>query len=55
MKKTFKQNNLHNYSVFVDGNEVNDYYLNKTQAENLKQEYIDDWYEEVEILNLKEN
>lgn len=41
------------YSIFIDWNEVSDYYLLKNQAERQKQEWIDNWYENVEIVLMK--
>jgi hypothetical protein len=38
-----------NWTVWVGGGEVNQYLLNKKQAEELAQEYIDDGYDEVVI------
>ena len=37
------------YSVFVGGVEVNDYLLNREEAENLAFEYEDDGYDDVVI------
>ena len=40
---------LHNYSVWVGGVEVNDYYLTHEQAKNLAFEYKADGYDDVVI------
>ena len=37
------------YTVWVGGTEVNDYYLTKEEAENLAFEYKDDGYDDVII------
>lgn len=37
------------YTVWVGGVEVNDYYLTKEEAENLAFEYEDDGYDDVII------
>ena len=37
------------YSVFVDGIEVNDYYLTFHEAKRLRDNYKDDGYDEVSI------
>lgn len=42
------------YSVFVDGNEVNNYYLTRKQAENLRDDYLEDDYDCVEIVDMTE-
>ena len=36
-----------NWTVWVDGTEVNDYYLTKEQAEILAAEWADDGYEPI--------
>jgi hypothetical protein len=43
------------YTVFVGGFEVNDYLLNRDQAESLAQEYKNDGYDDVEIQEVAEN
>ena len=40
------------YSILIDGNEVNDYYLTKEIAEQHKAEWISDGYENVEIVSI---
>lgn len=42
------------YSVWVGGVEVNDYYLNLEQAENLADEYIVDDHDDVVIERVKQ-
>ena len=37
------------FTVYVDGTEVNDYYLTRGEAENLADEYRDDGYLDVEV------
>ena len=37
------------YTVWVGGFEVNDYYLNKSEAEQLEQAYVADGYTDVII------
>jgi len=37
------------YSVWVGGVEVNDNYINKSQAENLADKYYDEGYKDVAI------
>ena len=37
------------YTVWVDGTEVNDYLLDKTNAESLAQQYLDDGYTGVSV------
>ena len=41
------------YSIYIDGNEVNDYYLTKEVAELHKEEWIADGYDNVEIISFK--
>jgi L-rhamnose isomerase len=43
------------YSVWVGGVEVNNYFLNKKEAENLAQLWIDDGYDEVAIDDYRVN
>lgn len=43
-----------NYTVWVGGTEVNDYYLTKEQAEKLADEYINDGYDDVKIEKIEE-
>jgi len=38
------------YTVWVDGTEVNDYYLTKEQAETLAEEYLDDGYDKESVV-----
>lgn len=38
-----------NWTVWVGGGEVNDFYLTKQEAENLAQIYKDDGYDDVVI------
>lgn len=40
---------MENWSVWVGGIEVNDYYLTKDEAECLAQQYEADGYDDVEI------
>lgn len=40
---------MENWSVWVGGIEVNDYYLTKDEAENLAEEYRQDGYDDVVI------
>jgi len=40
------------YIVYVGGLEVNDYYLSKEKAIELSDEYLDDGYDDVEIVNI---
>jgi len=42
------------FSVYVDGIEVNDYYLTKDEAKRLKEEYELDGYDCVEIVRKSE-
>ena len=42
------------YSVFVDGIEVNDYYLNYYDAKLLAEEYMEDGYENVIVCEIKD-
>ena len=44
---------MRNYTVFVGGVEVNDYYLTKAEAERLAKEYKADEYDDVEIVKVK--
>jgi hypothetical protein len=41
------------YTVWVGGVEVNDYYLTKEEAENLAFEYEDDGYDDVIVGKIK--
>lgn len=41
--------NWNKFSVFVGWTEVNDYFLSKEDAENLKYGFIEDWYDEDDI------
>lgn len=41
---------MNNYTVFVGGFEVNDFYLTKIQADNLAAEYIAAGYADVFVL-----
>ena len=41
------------YSVYVGGLEVNDYFLSKSIAEKLAQDYLDDDYDDVQIVNIE--
>lgn len=41
------------YSVYVGGDEVNDYYLDKDNAEKLASEYINKKYDDVKIIKIK--
>lgn len=41
------------YSVFVDGTEINDYYLPFDQASILQYEFEKDWYENVQVIEKK--
>ena len=43
------------YSVFVDGTEVNDYYLTYDEAEFLAEGYELDGYENVEIVDMEDD
>ena len=45
-------NPLERYSVFVDGTEVNNYYLTYFNARLLAEEYIEDGYENVTICEM---
>ena len=40
------------YSVYIGGVEVNDYLLTKDKACDLADEYIEDGYDDVEIVEL---
>lgn len=40
---------MNNYSVWVGGGEVNDFLLDRSQAESLALDYIDKGYEDVYI------
>ena len=42
-------NNSKNYTVWVGGTEVNDYYLNLNQATTLKKYYEDMGYTDVKV------
>jgi len=42
------------YTVYVGGDEVNDYYLTKEKAKDLAEEYIDDGYDDVVIQLVEE-
>lgn len=44
---------MKHYTVWVDGVEVNNYYLTKQEAEKLAQEYINDMYDDVVIEKVK--
>lgn len=44
---------MKNYSVWVGGVEVNDYYLTKNEADNLAFEYKKDGYDDVIIEKIK--
>jgi len=46
--------NNNRYSVYVDGIEVNDYYLTIDEAEKLKDEYEHDEYDDVAIVKNEE-
>ena len=48
------ENTLEKYSVFVDGTEVNDYYLNYYDARLLAEEYMEDGYENVIVCEIKD-
>lgn len=39
------------WSVYVDGNEVNSFYMTKNRALELADEYIEDGYDTVEIMD----
>ena len=41
------------YTVWVGGVEVNDFLLSKREAEKLAEKYINDGYDDVQIINLK--
>ncbi len=51
---TYKELEQQKYSVWVGGVEVNDYYLNLDQAENLADEYIIDNHDDVVIERVKQ-
>ena len=38
------------FTVWVGGAEVNDYYLSEDKAEDLAQDFLDDGYDDVEIV-----
>lgn len=40
---------MKNWTVWVGGVEVNDYYLTKERADSLAQEYKDDGYDDVSV------
>lgn len=40
------------YTVFVGGTEVTAFYLSKEQAEQLAQDYIDEGYDDVAIVEV---
>jgi hypothetical protein len=42
------------YSVFVDGSEVNSFYMEKSEAKMLAKEYKEDGYELVEVVDMSE-
>lgn len=41
------------FSVWVGGSEVNDYYLTMDEAVRIADEYVDDGYEDVHIVESK--
>lgn len=41
------------FSVWVGGSEVNDYYLTIDEAVRIADEYVDDGYEDVHIVEMK--
>lgn len=43
------------YSVFVDGVEVNDYYLTYDEAEDLADGYWEDGYDDIQIVNMEDD
>jgi hypothetical protein len=43
---------MYNYTVWVGGVEVNDYYLTAEAAEKLAKQYIQDGYDDVVIENV---
>jgi hypothetical protein len=47
-----KKNNKKRYSVFVGGIEVNDYDMKKQEAMDLVDEYINDGYDDVEMVRI---
>jgi hypothetical protein len=42
------------FTVWVGGTEVNDYYLTEVEAEALANEYLDDGYDDVIVENINE-
>ena len=46
---------MENYTVWVGGVEVNDFYLTKEKAERLAEEYKIDGYDDVFVENVGEN
>jgi hypothetical protein len=42
------------YSVWVGGIEVNDYYLSKTQADEIALQYRQQGYDDVAVINIYE-
>lgn len=48
------ENSVERYSVFVDGTEVNNYYLNYYDAKLLAEEYMEDGYENVIVCEIKD-
>lgn len=45
---------MYKYSVYVDGSEINQYYLTKSQALDLAYNYVDDGYKNVFVSIEKE-
>ena len=43
------------YTVWVGGVEVNDYYLTKSEAQEVAQKYINEGYDDVSIDKVEDN
>jgi len=46
---------MNDWTVWVGGDEVNDYYLTKDKAKDLAMDFIADGYEDVQIENLSDD
>ena len=46
---------VNNYSVFIDGLEVNEFYMSKKEAINLADDYINNGYDLVQIFEMDIN
>lgn len=46
---------MEKYSVYVDGNEVNDFYLTKAEAKDLAADFEAEGYDDVKVVNMGED